>query len=358
MVVAAQPLVRQINEWDDYVGRFEATGSVDVRPRVSGYIQSIDFTDGQIVRRGQVLFVIDPRPYQAALDQANGQEAHAEAAAKDAKVELARSHALFAARATSQQDVDTRTATELQAEADLAAAKAAVATAALNLGFTKVTAPIDGRVSDARITLGNLVTQDTSVVTNIVTLDPIRFAFQASESLLLKYQRGAAKGRGGAPVQIRLQDEPDYRWNGKIAFVDNALDTGSGTIRAYALTSNRGLFLKPGMFGHMRLQTVEPRQALLVPDGSIVTDMTRQLVDVVTPSGVVAQKVVQIGPLLQGLRVVNGGLEPTDRVIISGLQHSRPGEKVQVIAGRINPLAAADAQTDPSPPPGSATFTP
>jgi RND family efflux transporter MFP subunit len=357
-VVAAQPLVRQINEWDDYVGRFEATGSVDVRPRVSGYIQSIAFTDGQIVRRGQVLFVIDPRPYQAALDQAKGQQAHAEATMKDAKVELARSHALFAARATSQQDVDTRTATELQAEADLAAAKAAVATAALNLGFTKVTAPIDGRISDARITLGNLVTQDTSLLTNIVTLDPIRFAFQASESRLLSYLRTHPSGHSGAPVQIRLQDEPDYRWDGRVTFVDNALDNGSGTIRAYALTPNRNLFLKPGMFGHMRLKSIQPRQALLVPDASVVTDMTRQLVYVVSPSGVLAERVVQLGPLLQGLRVINDGLQPTDRVIISGVQRAHPGDHVTVIAGQVAPARATDAQTSLGPPPGSATFAP
>jgi RND family efflux transporter MFP subunit len=357
-VVTSQPIARQINEWDDYVGRFEATGSVDVRPRVSGYIQSIGFTDGQIVRRGQVLFVIDPRPYQAALDQAKGQESRAEATVRDAKVELTRSRALLAARATSQQDLDTRTATELQAEADLAAAKAAVATAALNLGFTKVTAPIDGRVSDARITLGNLVTQDSSLLTNIVTLDPIRFAFQASESRLLSYLRTHPAGHGGASVQIRLQDEPDYRWDGRVTFVDNAVDTGSGTIRGYALTPNRGLFLKPGMFGHMRLKTAQPRQALLVPDAAVITDMTRQLVYVVSSSGEVGQRVVQLGPLLQGLRVINAGLLPTDRVIISGMQRAHPGDRVSAIAGQITALPDTGAQTSVSPPPGSATFAP
>lgn len=359
-VVVAPPLVRTIKDWDDYVGRFEATSSADVRPRVSGYIQAIRFKDGQIVRRGQVLFVIDPRPYQATLDQAKGQEAHAEAALQDAKVELARSRALFAARATSQQDVDTRTASEQQAEADLKTARAAVATAELNLAFTQVTAPIDGRVSDARTTLGNLVSQDSTVMTNIVTLDPIRFAFEAPESMLLKYERTRPNGReGGAPVQIRLQDEADYRWNGRIAFVDNAVDAGSGAIRAYALTPNRGLFLKPGMFGHMRLQSAEPRQAMLVPDASIITDMTRQLVYVASPAGVVEQRVVQLGALVDGLRVVNAGLQRTDQVIISGMQHARPGQPVTVVAGKITPQpSAAGAQPDLGPPPGSATFAP
>ena len=357
-VVAAQPLQRQINDWDEYVGRFEATNTVDVRPRVSGYVQKVDFTDGQIVHRGQLLFQIDPRPYQAVVQQAEGQEARASATLADAKVELNRSRALLAAKATSQQDVDTRVAAEQQAEADLKAAQATVATAQLNLGFTRVIASIDGRASDSRAQPGNLVTQDVTVMTTIVALDPIRFAFQAPEDLLLKYQRSNAQGgAGGAPVQIRLQDERAYSWNGRIAFVDNAVDTGSGTIRAYAVAPNHALFLKPGMFGHMRLMSSQAHAALLVPDEAVVTDMTRQLLDVVTPSGVVAQRPVELGALVDGLRVVRSGLQPTDRVIVSGLQRAHPGDRVTVIAGRIS--AQPDAAAGPSdlgPPAGSATF--
>ena len=357
-VVAAPPLQRQVSDWDDYVGRFEATDSVDVRPRVSGYVQRVSFKDGQLVRRGQPLFQIDPRPYQAALDQAAGQEARAAATLEDAKVELARSQALLAAKATSQQDVDSRRAAELQAEADLKAARAQVATARLNLGFTHIVAPIEGRISDSRAQPGNLVTQDSTVMTTVVALDPIRFAFQAPEDLLLKYQRANGRnGSDGAPVQIRLQDETSYSWNGRIAFVDNAVDNGSGTIRAYALAPNHALFLKPGMFGHMRLQSSTPHAALLVPDQAVVTDMTRQLLDVVTPGGVVAQRPVQLGPLVEGLRVVRSGLQASDRVIISGIQRARPGEKVTVIAGRIAPNPGAAAQPDLGPPPGSATFS-
>ena len=357
-VVAAQPLQRQVSDWDDYVGRFEATDSVDVRPRVSGYVQRVAFKDGQLVRRGQPLFQIDPRPYQAALDQAAGQEGRATATLQDAKVELARSMALLAAKATSQQDVDTRRATEQQAEADLKAVQATVATARLNLGFTHVVAPIEGRISDSRAQPGNLVTQDSTVMTTVVALDPIRFAFQAPEDLLLKYQRANGRdGSAGAPVQIRLQDETSYSWNGRIAFVDNAIDTGSGTIRAYALAPNHARFLKPGMFGHMRLQSSTPHAALLVPDQAVVTDMTRQLLDVVTPSGVVAQRPVQLGALVEGLRVIRSGLQPGDRVIISGLQRAHPGDKVTVIAGQITPQPGAAAQPDLGPPPGSATFS-
>jgi RND family efflux transporter MFP subunit len=356
-VVAATPLQRQVNDWDEYVGRFEATSSVDVRPRVSGYVQRVDFKDGQIVRAGQLLFQIDPRPYQAALDQAAGQEARAVATLNDAKVELSRSRALFAAKATSQQDVDTRQATEQQAEADLKAAEATVATARLNLGFTRVIAPIGGRISDSRTQPGNLVTQDTTVMTNIVALDPIRFAFQAPEDLLLKYERANTQDKsGGAQVQIRLQDEANYSWNGRIAFVDNAVDTGSGTIRAYALAPNHGLFLKPGMFGHMRLLSSQPHMAILIPDQSVVTDMTRQLVYVATPSGELAQKEIELGPLVEGLRVVLSGLSTSDRVLISGIQRAKPGERVTVTLGTIQPTPGSAVQPELAPPPGSATF--
>jgi len=356
-VVIAAPLQRQVTDWDEYVGRFEATNTVDIRPRVSGYVQKVAFTDGQIVHRGQVLFDIDPRPYEAALQQAMGQEARANATLQDAKVELNRSHALLAAKATSQQDVDTRQAAQLQAEADVQAAKAAVATAQLNLGFTKVVAPIDGRVSDSRAQPGNLVTQDSTVMTDVVALDPIRFAFQAPEDLLLKYQRAqGAKGAGGTPVQIRLQDEAGYRWDGKIAFVDNAIDPGSGTIRAYALAANHALFLKPGMFGHMRLLASEAHAAILVPDQAVVTDMTRKFVYVVGSDGVVAQRPVTLGSLIDGLRIIRSGLSTANRVVIAGIQRAHPGHKVTAIAGRITPQPDAAAQPELAPPAGSATF--
>ena len=355
-VVVATPLQRQISDWDEYVGRFEATNTVEIRPRVTGYVLKVAFKDGQIVRRGQLLFQIDPRPYQAALNQAAAQQARASATLQEAQVELNRSRALLAAKATSQQDLDTRLAAVLQGQADVRAAQAVVATARLNLGFTRVIAPIGGRVSDSHAQPGALVTQDSTVMTDVVALDPIRFAFQAPEDLLLKYQR--SRGGAGAPVQIRLQDEAGYRWNGRIAFVDNALDAGSGTIRAYALAPNHEGFLKPGMFGHMRLLSSSPHSALLVPDQAVVTDLSRQLVLVVTPAGVVAQRPVQLGPIVEGLRVVRSGLSLTDKVIISGVQHAHAGDKVRVISGRTTPepalAAAAGAET--ATPAGSATF--
>jgi RND family efflux transporter MFP subunit len=356
-VIVASPLQKRVLDWDDYVGTFTAVSTVDVRPRVSGYVQSVGFTDGQIVRKGQLLFVIDPRTYQAALDQAKAQAARAAATLADAKVELTRAQALLAAKATSQQDVDTRTAAQKQAEADLGAAEAAVRTAALNLGFTRVTSPIAGRASDVRATVGNLVNQDSTVLTTVVSLDPIRFTFDGPESQFLKYERVSTARRGaGALAQIRLQDEPDYRWSGRIAFVDNALDPNSGTIRAFAVVANPGLFLRPGLFGHMRLSSAAAYDALLVPDGAIITDMNRQLVYVVGSDGKVADRVVQLGPMVEGLRVVRSGLSASDRVIISGIQRAKAGQAVSAEAGQISTTASAPIHPDTTPAPAAATF--
>jgi RND family efflux transporter MFP subunit len=363
-VVVATPLQKTVVDWDDYVGQFVAMDSVDVRPRVSGYLQTVAFKDGQIVRKGQLLFVIDPRPYQAALDQAKGQAAHAEAALANARIEAARGEQLLAAHAISQQAYDALVATQRQDAADLIAAQASVRTNALNLGFTRVIAPLGGRISDRRVAPGNLVTADTTVLTNIVNLDPIRFAFTGSEALFLKYQRESQAGtrassrQAATPVQIRLQDEPTYRWNGEMDFVDNVLDTSSGTIRGRAVVANPGYFLTPGMFGHMRLLGSGPYQALLIPDQAVVTDLARQVVYVVGGDGMVSQRVVALGPLYEGLRVVRSGIGPGDRVVIDGVQRARPGEKVSPKAGTVEMTPASDVanSTDSlSPPAATAT---
>ncbi len=362
-VTVAAPLSHSVIDWDDYVGQFVAVDSVDIRPRVSGYLQSVAFKDGQVVRRGQLLFVIDPRPYQAALDQAKGQEAHAEAALANARTELDRGQKLIAAKAVSEQAYDALVAAERQASADVVSARAAVRAAALNLQFTKVTAPLGGRISDRRIAPGNLVTGDSTVLTNIVNLNPIRFAFTGSEALYLKYQRANGEGtrtssRNAAnPVEIRLQDEPNYRWKGHMEFVDNTLDTSSGTIRGRALVDNPDSFLTPGMFGHMRLLGSGAYTALLIPDQAIVTDQTRQVVYVVDGGGVVSQKAVQLGPLSNGLRVIRAGLTANDRVIIDGMQRARPGQKVNAKTGQIPVAPPNDGQAGLiTPPAGSATL--
>ena len=356
LAVVARPLERQVEDWDDFVGQFESPASVDLRPRVTGYVTQLGFKDGQEVKKGQLLFVIDPRPYAAVYAQAKAQEAHAEAALADAKVELTRSQALLAARATSQQDVDTRQATAHTAAADVAAAQAAERTAALNLDFTRVVAPISGRVSDAKAMPGNLVTQDVTVLTSIVSVDPIRFRFTGPEAAFLKYKRQNIIGPGlTPPVQIRLQDEADYRWQGKLAFVDNAFDTSSGVISAYALVSNPGGFLTPGVFGHLRLQGSRPYMGLLVPDQAVVTDQARQVVYVIDGQNVAHARAVDPGPLLGGLRVIRSGLAPTDRVVIEGTQHVQPGKPVTVRPGTITPQTEAPSAPTVAPA-GSATF--
>jgi RND family efflux transporter MFP subunit len=356
-VVVAQPLQRQVQDWDDFVGQFESPQAVDVRPRVSGYVTALGFRDGQDVARGQLLFQIDPRPYQAAYDQAHAQEAHAQAALADAKVELQRAQALLAVRATSQQDVDTRLAAEHTAEADVAAAQAATRTAALNLSFTRVTSPIAGRASDAKVLPGNLVTQDQTVLTSVVSLNPIRFRFTGPEAQFLKYRRlGLLDGGAQPPVQIRLQDEADYRWNGRLAFVDNAFDASSGVISAYALVDNPGAFLAPGMFGHMRLVGSHPYTGLLVPDQAVVTDQSREVVYVIGPDNKVIARQVDLGPVVDGLRVIRSGLSPADRVVIDGVQNAHPGKPVSPKPGVVQPQPEAPGAPAAAPS-SSATFT-
>jgi RND family efflux transporter MFP subunit len=363
-VIVAQPLKRQIVDWDDFVGHFEAVDSVDLRPRVSGYLQSINFRDGQMVHKGDLLFVIDPRPYQAVLDQAKGQQAHAQSAESNANIELVRAKKLLADGAISQEEYQTRLATAQQATADVLAAKAAVESAALNLGFTHVTSPIDGRASDRRVAPGNLVTQDSTILTNITDLDPIRFIFDGAESLYLKYEDLGQMGSRHEsryypnPVEIRLQNQSEYTIKGRMDFVDNALDTNSGTIRGRAVIPNPKLLLTPGMFGHLRLLGSGTYEALLIPDDSISTQQSDQIVYVVGRDDKIEQRKIATGPLVDGLRVVRSGLVATDRVVIEGEEHVRIGTLVSPKPGQIVPPnpGASPTPADLAPPPGAATF--
>ena len=349
-VLVSTPLQKSIVDWDDYVGQFIAVDSVDVRPRVTGYLTSVTFKDGQAVRKGQLLFVIDPRPYQALVDQAKAQVSRQEATLANASAQRKRSETLLSAHAVSQQDFDTLVAAEKQATADLAAAKATLQTNLLNLGFTHVTAPMSGRLSDRRVAPGNLVTQDSTVLTNIVNLDPIRFAFTGSEATYLKYQRQNQAGtrtssRNAAnPVEIKLQDENSYRWRGQMEFVDNAVDTSSGTIRGRAVVKNPNMFLTPGMFGHMRLLGSGRYPGLLVPDEAVQQDQSRQIVYVVDARNIVHPKVINAGPLIQGLRVVRSGLDADDRVVISGVGRAKPGKPVNPKPGKIEVKADQPAE--------------
>lgn len=333
-VEVATPLLKRVAEWDDYSGRFEPVDAVEVRPRVSGAIESVHFQDGQLVEQGALLFVIDPRPYAAELAQAKAQAAGAAARLANASAELKRAQALVENRLVSEADTEVRVAAQLSAEAELAAAEALVQVKELDLSFTRVTAPLAGRASWRRLAPGSIVTADTTVLTTIVTEDPIRFLFDVPESALLKYKR-EADGALASRVDIHLQGETDYRWKGRVEFVDNALDRSSGTIRLRALVENPAGFITPGMFGQLRLFATAPIDALLVPDQAIVTDQMRQVVYVVNADGVVDQKVVEPGRLIEGLRVIRSGLTPQDRIVISGVQRARPGRRVSALEAEV-----------------------
>lgn len=345
-VEVAPPLVRQVTEWDDYVGRFEASKSVEVRPRVSGAITAVHFTDGAIVRKGQLLFTIDPRPFAASLAEARASVASSASDLALARANLDRANRLAADDAVSKSDLDQLAARVRAAQAALVAAQARVQARALDVEFTQVRAPIAGRISDRRIDAGNLVSAgDTggTLLTTINALDPIYFAFDASEGLFLKSRRAGAEG---SAIQVRLQDEADYTRSGRLDFTDNGLDPRSGTVRGRAVLANPDLFLTPGMFGNMRLASATSRPALLVPDAAIQTDQARKTVLTVARDGTVAAKGVELGPVVDGLRIVRHGLEAGDRVVVSGTQMAMPGTKVTVRPGRI---AASRATAAPPP---------
>lgn len=359
-VTAAQPLVRQVAEWDDYSGRFEASRSVEVRPRVSGAIVGVHFKDGSYVRQGQLLFTIDPRPFAAALAEASAAVAGARSELNLAQADLSRAQRLLEVDAVSRSDVDRLRARVQAAQASLAAADARVRSRQLDVGFTQVRAPISGRISDRRIDAGNLVTGEgagqATLLTTINALDPMYFTFDASEALFLKARRAQENDEAPSEVLVRLQDETEFRWRGRLDFTDNGLDTRSGTIRLRAVIENGRNFLTPGMFGNLRLAAGGSRAALLVPDAAVTTDQARKVVTVVARDGSLAPRAVVTGPLIDGLRVIRSGLEPNDRIVISGAQLAMPGMKVQVRPGAIKAAAAPASAPQAPPPAGSATF--
>nr|WP_240320973.1 efflux RND transporter periplasmic adaptor subunit [Sphingomonas crusticola] len=346
-VTIASPLARDVRAWDDYVGRFAPSKTVEVRPRVSGQVVGVHFKDGDIVRQGQLLFTIDPRPFAAALAEARANGASARSTLALARADLARANRLVGDEAISAGEVDALRARVQAAQAAVAAADARTRDKALDVEFTQVRAPISGRISDRRVDAGNQVAGGEgtagSLLTTINALDPIYFSFDGSEALFIKAQRARAAGTAASPVEIQLQDEAGYRWKGRLDFTDNGLDPRSGTIRGRAVLPNPNYFLTPGMFGNMRLASGGTQRALLVPDSAIQTDQARKTLLVVGKDGKVAVKPVQLGPVVDGLRVIASGISPTDKVIISGTQMALPGMPVDAHPGKIAPEAGADA---------------
>jgi len=337
-VTVAPPVKRTVIDQDEYVGRFIAIDSVEVRARVSGYLEQVHFADGGIVKQGDPLFTIDKRPFQNSLAQARGNLAQVKANLAFAEADLARGQSLVRERTISEQVFDQRTQAKRSAEASVAANEALVRQAELDLEFTELRAPVTGRIGDRRVSPGNLVTGgnsgNTTLLATIVSMDPIRFEFTFDETSYLRYERLAKHGtdiasRGlGVPVELKLIDEQDFTHRGKMDFVDNVIDKSSGTIRGRAVFANPGSMFTPGMFARVRVPGSPPYEALLVPDAATATEQTRKFVLIVDAEDIVRQKFVTLGQTAEGLRVIKDGLADGDRVIVNGLMRARPGQKV------------------------------
>jgi len=363
-VTVVQPVAREITEWDEYTARLDAVDSVEVRPRVSGYLQSIHFLDGVIVKKGDLLFLIDPRPYEAALHRAEADAELAKSRLALARKNFARAKDLLASHAISQEESDIRESNVRQAEASVEEAEAAVDAAKLDVEFTHVSAPVGGRVGRKLVTEGNLInggvgTQGT-LLTTIVSLDPIYAYFEADEASLLKYDRLARSGQRRSsreyknPVHVALAGEEGFPHDGVMDFVDNQVDRGTGTIVGRALLPNSDLSLIPGLFARLRLPGSGQYRAILVPDEAIGSDQSQKFVYAVDGESKAQYRTVKIGPLIDGLRVVREGVGPEDRVVVAGLQRVRPGLKVDAQQEAIPPPPAAEARgAAPAPAPAS-----
>lgn len=335
MVTVATPLVRTVSDWDDFVGRFEAVEHVELRPRVSGYLVEVGFADGAMVEAGDLLFRIDPRPFEARVSEAASRVRSVETRLDNARTELERARSLMDLQAVSQEEFDALNATVLAAESDVEAARASLRSAELDLEYTRITAPVAGRASFRRVDVGNTVKADDTLLTTLVSVDPIHFVFQSSEANYLRYRRANPEGLAGAPVRIRLQDENEAGREGELEFFDNSISSGSGTIQGRALVSNPDGFLVPGMFGSLQLQATESYEGILLPDTAIGTRGAQRLVFVVDANGVVQARPVELGPLNDGLRVIRSGLEGNESVVIDGIQRATPGITVQAVNGSI-----------------------
>jgi multidrug efflux system membrane fusion protein len=322
-VSVATVLTRPVHQWDTFNGRVEAVESVDLRPRVSGYVQRVAFAEGQEVRKGDLLFVVDPRPYRAALDQAQAQLQRARAEAKLARAQDARAQALVEAKAISREEFEARSAASAQGDAGVRAAEAAVAAARLDLQFTQVRAPIDGRIGRAMVTEGNLAQADQTLLATLVSQNPMYVYFEGDEQTYLRYAGLAREGkraRSSNPVRVGLADEPGFPHAGKVDFVDNRVDPDTGTIRLRAVLSNTDRSLTPGLFARVQVQGSGEFEAMLVDDKAVLTDQDRKYVYVLGAGNKAVRKDVELGRMIDGLRVVESGLAATDQVIVRGVQ--------------------------------------
>jgi RND family efflux transporter MFP subunit len=337
-VTAAEVIAREVVQWDEFTGRVEAVKTVELRPRVSGYIQSVQFREGAEVRRGQTLFVIDPRPYQADLDRAEAEQARTASRLDLARGDFARAEKLVQTQAISREEYDTRASAVREAQAAHAAAAAALQSARLNMEWTRVTAPIAGRVSRALVVEGNLVQgggAGATLLTTLVSLSPMYVYFDADEQTLLRYIRLARAGERASsrevsnPVEVALADEEGFPHKGRIDFVDNRIDPTTGTIRGRAVIEDPSQVLTPGMFARVRIPGSGKFNAVMVSDRAVMTDQSNKFVLVVDAQGKAEYRKVELGPIVEGLRAIREGVKAGEKVIVNGMQRVRPGMQVQ-----------------------------
>ncbi len=347
-VTVSQPVRREIVEWDETTGRFDAPESVEIRARVSGYLQDVPFKDGQDVNKGDLLLVIDPRPYEVALSQAQAELALARTRISNASLDVERARPLVERRVVSEKTFDDRANLQREAEASAKVAEEKVKAAELDLSYTRMKAPISGRIGRRLVTIGNYVTaggaSGSTVLATIVSQDPIYLYFDITEADALKYKRLSAKGEvsadhPGAEVQAALPDEQGFPHKGIVDFLDNQLDPGTGSLRARAVFENKDRLFQVGQFARLRMQGSPRYVATLVPDEAIGADQGNRYVVVVGGDEVPVRKAVTLGPLVDGLRVVRAGLNEDDWVVVKGLTRVRPGMKV---APRREPIASSE----------------
>ncbi len=347
VVTVANPLVRDEPEWSEHSGRFVAMETVDVRPRISGYLQAVHFHDGELVKKGQLLFTIDPLPFRARTDKSDAELAQAQARLDRARSDLKRADVLRGADAISEEEYDTRKEALAQSVAAVQAAQASLRGDALDLGYTRILAPISGRISDRRVDPGNLVQSGQTVLTQIVAVDPIRFEFSAPEGLL-GGEGGPSLANGGArDVLLQLDGETSFAHRGQLDFLDNRVDPATGTIRGRAVFANGPAGFTPGQFGRVRVMTATRKPLVLAPEAAIGADQSRRYVLVVDASNLVQYRQVELGPKIDGYRVIRSGVSGADRIVVNGLQRAMPGQKVKPVAAGVVEAAlnpAADAK--------------
>ncbi|MDP9084123.1 MAG: efflux RND transporter periplasmic adaptor subunit [Pseudomonadota bacterium] len=358
-VSVAQVLEKRVKDWDEFTGRFQAVESVEIRPRVSGYIDRVAFAEGSQVKRGDLLFVIDPRPYQAEYDRAAADVKRYKTALELARIELGRVQRLKDSGAVSEEELDERKSTVAQGEANVSGSEAALETAALNVNFTRVTSPIVGRVSRAEVTRGNLVTGGTNggtLLTSVVSMDPMYLYFDADEQSYLRYTQMARAGERPSsrdtpnPVQVGLANEAGFPHTGSVDFVDNQLNPQTGTIRARAVLQNKDGQFTPGLFARVQLLGSSEHAAILIDDRAVNTDQSQKYVLLLGANNQIEYRRVELGRIIEGLRTVREGLKAGDVIVVNGAQRVHPGITVnpQRIEMGMDQAAAATQAAAPA----------